>query len=896
MVGGYRRLLGQCGRSAVGAAFWALGRRGAVASPRAVATTVRGVVAVVSAALVGLSLVGAAATPAGAQAQTAAELPAFEEFGQFLVDPARPDVIILNGPIGESALLDFRRAERAFPDARTLVLNSPGGLVATGLTIADELHEDGFGTVIPSWAGCYSACAFLFLAGVERAAIGELGLHQFYSDDGTANTAQLTVADILDVLTRFGTSSDLISLMLRTPPDEIHVLDAREVARFGVNVGFAAGTADFEFAAVAALSPMRGDPARAAASLFVNPDDWREIDGEVEWRVEENDGEVIVAAVVHIGDDELTVGLALSEIFDRDEDAALALGVALDNADYEFTPRGGTVRTLPRGSDDVRVTSFGLAALPDPGDPYILLSLRRWALADLGSLHDADVIEIWLTDRSGESAVLRIQTTSILASVLDEWATQAAELPIGDLPDEEEAQLALVTVGDAAEPEEGTATWYMRGPQLGVRAFPADRAYWVDFGFDRDRVYVAFEPPSAFADAAVVGLAPFDGLEWDRIEPGYYTAELSPQAISRLAVTLARADSFELELVLADDVHMRVVVETGDAFDTMLDAVLDFWASEPPEERQVAAAPTTTAPANARRPDYTLDPNYGELTLSGGFRPDPQTVRLQAGGPIDAAALGDTCAGFISDAPDLRIYLTAASADLFLSVVSASDTTLIVNDPTGDWLCADDNGNSPNPQLQLERPVDGQYDIWVGNRGSRDLVDATLQIGTHTGVVSNGTTKPMPGNAGNAANDGGPFVDLGVYRDWAVTRNDETCIAYTVPLSVNPRNSAIDDTFFAIYIARGEREGFPSFIFAFDPNADYFVTVRIDGGATFDFDPEDNFAYLNRSYDPTVVLRALQNGNAMEAVSVTATGSTRTERYSLLGATAALAAAVAACR
>lgn len=259
-------------------------------------------------------------------------------------------------------------------------------------------------------------------------------------------------------------------------------------------------------------------------------------------------------------------------------------------------------------------------------------------------------------------------------------------------------------------------------------------------------------------------------------------------------------------------------------------------------------------------------------------------------------ALGGDCAGFISDAPDFRVFLTAGAAAIFISVVSDGDTTLVVNDPAGDWLCADDTGTSFNPQVRLDQAAAGQYDIWVGNYDSQGLVDATLQIGTRP-IVAAGTSGKPTQPATVAQDDGGPFVELGTYRDWAVTRNNLSCFAYTVPTSVTPRNAGNDESFFTIIVGQGERFGYPSFVFSFDPNPDYFVTVRIDGGATFDFDPDDNFAYLsNPRRDEALIIAALQNGVAMEVVSVTPSGQTRTERYSLLGVTAALARATEACR
>lgn len=569
-----------------------------------------------------LAFLGALQAPALAQG---AEEPAFDEFGPFLVDPERPDAIILNGPILETTLLDFRRAARAFPEARTLVLNSPGGLIATALAIADEVNEDGFATVIPSWAGCYSACAFIYLAGADRAVLGELGVHQFNADEPDLDVAQRMMADVLEILGRFETAPELISLMLRTPPEDMYVFDADEIVRFELNRGFADGAEAFEFAAVGALAPTRGDPAQAAAVLYVDPDaGWRELEGEVDWWVEEEDGRVVVAAEVRFDDGDLRIGIVLGEVFAPDNAGALVLAVHVDGGEYVLKDGRdvAAVTTRPRGSEETRATSFGLGPTIDDPDAAVLVSLRRWVITDIGAMRDADAIELWFTDRNGDDVVLQLQATSVLESVLAGWMEAATELPVGDLPEEEEAQPAEFFVGDATEGEEGTVTWFVGAYQLGARITAPGLAYWIDLSFSSDKVYVSIEPPSAFEDEPVAALSLFPDLEWTRLEMGYFSADLSPQQISRLTLLLARADEMELELVMADGTPVRIVVGTGDRYDLMLDAVLEAGANQPAEDRN-AAAPPGNAPATIRRPDFALDPTFGEVSLARAFRPDP---------------------------------------------------------------------------------------------------------------------------------------------------------------------------------------------------------------------------------------------------------------------------------
>jgi len=134
-------------------------------------------------------------------------------------------------------------------------------------------------------------------------------------------------------------------------------------------------------------------------------------------------------------------------------------------------------------------------------------------------------------------------------------------------------------------------------------------------------------------------------------------------------------------------------------------------------------------PARPTGPDYSLTPAYGTYTLRSGFTPDPFEVQVIAGGSNSASDWsGGQCAGFVADAPDVRINFTGGSfPELYFSAGSNSDTTLVINDPNGNWHCDDDSGNEGlNPLLRMA-PLTGQYDIWVGTYGS-STANAVLSI------------------------------------------------------------------------------------------------------------------------------------------------------------------------
>lgn len=136
--------------------------------------------------------------------------------------------------------------------------------------------------------------------------------------------------------------------------------------------------------------------------------------------------------------------------------------------------------------------------------------------------------------------------------------------------------------------------------------------------------------------------------------------------------------------------------------------------------------------ATAGGPDFSLEPAYGAVDLVSGFTPDPHTVAISAGGAIDASVLNQPgCVGFVAQAPDFRVNWTAGSGSLPLifSVASDSDTTLVINDAQGNWVCDDDGGEQGlNPSVRFEAPASGQYDVWVGTYSEGELQDSTLNV------------------------------------------------------------------------------------------------------------------------------------------------------------------------
>lgn len=123
----------------------------------------------------------------------------------------------------------------------------------------------------------------------------------------------------------------------------------------------------------------------------------------------------------------------------------------------------------------------------------------------------------------------------------------------------------------------------------------------------------------------------------------------------------------------------------------------------------------------------SAEPNFGSLSLNEGFVPDPQSVAVTSGGSIDVG-VGGCSYGFVSDAPDVDFYYTTSgNSDLYIYAVGDGDTTLLINTPSGSWVCNDDSYGDGDPLLRLPNADNGLYNIWVGSY-SNEFHDATLFV------------------------------------------------------------------------------------------------------------------------------------------------------------------------
>lgn len=178
-------------------------------------------------AMSGLLALPAAASPCAVPTDAQDPL-----FGAVATVPGDPGRLALKGYIVPETAADFLCALESRPEARLLILDSDGGAVEAALDIGYQLRRRGMATYIPPGAACFSACAFIFLAGTRRAAEGTLGLHQLVNDpDGIA------FARVVEALEAFGTNRGVLSAMLMASPHELFVFSAHALKHLGINSG-----------------------------------------------------------------------------------------------------------------------------------------------------------------------------------------------------------------------------------------------------------------------------------------------------------------------------------------------------------------------------------------------------------------------------------------------------------------------------------------------------------------------------------------------------------------------------------------------------------------------------------------------------------------------------------
>jgi hypothetical protein len=161
--------------------------------------------------------------------------------------------VLATGEIGPSSAAEFQAFVRKqkVPRGAVVVLNSQGGDVLAALALGGQIRNAGLATAVQAYdraaarfvhgGDCASACAFVFIGGVERTVAdgARVGVHQMYprvrmADDDTISDMQFLTALVALHIDRMGAGTGMLVLALRTSRQDMRWLSAAELGRFGV--------------------------------------------------------------------------------------------------------------------------------------------------------------------------------------------------------------------------------------------------------------------------------------------------------------------------------------------------------------------------------------------------------------------------------------------------------------------------------------------------------------------------------------------------------------------------------------------------------------------------------------------------------------------------------------
>jgi len=177
------------------------------------------------------ALPGALAVAAFSTAQPlAAHAERIGDYAPFYYDTETPTVLYLEGDINSQTDYRLGRALHAFPEVDTLMLSSRGGTVYDALSMSATIHEAGLKTHIPAGGECYSACAYMFFAGVQRGSEGKLGVHRLAGLGDDITFGQEVLSEVFASLYSYGVPFEIVLKMLQTPPERMFIYQPEELA------------------------------------------------------------------------------------------------------------------------------------------------------------------------------------------------------------------------------------------------------------------------------------------------------------------------------------------------------------------------------------------------------------------------------------------------------------------------------------------------------------------------------------------------------------------------------------------------------------------------------------------------------------------------------------------
>lgn len=176
--------------------------------------------------------------------------------------------LVLTGAFGAGSASKVRGLLDATPEIETIVLESPGGRIVEAVRIAKEVRERKLDTYVETH--CQSACTFVFLAGVDRAATAtaQIGFHRAFFPGMDPNLDAAMTEHMLEEYRSAGLSDAFLARVRATQssdmwyPTSDELVEARVVNRVSLG-GESARSTKYESKAYLAFQ-LAGDPIMGA--------------------------------------------------------------------------------------------------------------------------------------------------------------------------------------------------------------------------------------------------------------------------------------------------------------------------------------------------------------------------------------------------------------------------------------------------------------------------------------------------------------------------------------------------------------------------------------------------------------------------------------------------------
>ncbi|MFK7988776.1 MAG: hypothetical protein AB8I08_22340 [Sandaracinaceae bacterium] len=140
-----------------------------------------------------------------------------------------------------------------------------------------------------------------------------------------------------------------------------------------------------------------------------------------------------------------------------------------------------------------------------------------------------------------------------------------------------------------------------------------------------------------------------------------------------------------------------------------------------------AAPPGVVPPPTTPTPAVAVPNTTTAISLTPGFMPDPNIQTAVAGGTVQAMTFtsnGAGCRGNLPSNPQFAFTAAGNFPNLRVMANSATDTTLVIRTPDGQFRCNDDSAGF-NPMVDGPFPA-GTYQVFIGTYGSRPPAPVTV--------------------------------------------------------------------------------------------------------------------------------------------------------------------------